>query len=71
MHHTLFALALAANLLVPSGLLARLWDLLPVRTDALTSAIQEKAGPEWDPDGAISPAPLAEEGPGLDPDGRS
>jgi hypothetical protein len=71
MHRTLFALALAANLLAPSGLLARLWDLLPGRAENPASAILEKEGPGLDPDGATAPVPPAEEGPGWDPDGRS
>jgi hypothetical protein len=70
MHRTLFALALAVNLLAPSGLLARFWDLLPGRGES-PSAVLEKAGPGWDPDGAAAPAPPAEEGPGWDPSGRS
>jgi hypothetical protein len=73
MHRTLFAITLAASLLIttPSGLLARLWDLISEPSDASASTVLQKEGPGLDPDGLAAPPPRTEAGPGLDPDGRS
>lgn len=67
MQRTFFVLILAANLLARSGLLTRLWGMIP---GAPASTVLEKEGPGWDPNGATAPAP-SEAGPGWDPSGRS
>jgi hypothetical protein len=71
MHGTLLALTLAAYLLSPSSLLARLWDLASGPAKAPASTNLQKEGPGWDPSGLTVIPPPGEGGPGLDPNGRS
>ena len=71
MHATLLTLTLAAYLLAPSSLFARLWHLASGRAEAPASTALEKAGPGLDPNGVTATTPTTDAGPGLDPDGRS